>query len=209
MTTIASADGLELEAAWTSPTAEVRGVVVFCHPHPLQGGTMNAPLMKAVTGVLADAGLWVLRFNFRGVGASEGAWGEGIGEIEDVAGAMEAATATRPDDPIAVAGWSFGAATALHWQARTGSTLPYAGIAPPVEMSTGGRLPDPESLQAASRAFVIGDRDQFTTVDDLTEYAEAAGAVTHVVPGSDHFFYFREQVVGAHLADHLRSALEA
>jgi uncharacterized protein len=195
---IDTADGLTLEGAWSNPPGKITGVVVLAHPDPRQRGTMNAPLIKSVAGTLSDAGVAVLRFNFRGVGNSEGQPGNGTDEVADVDAAIRVATRTHQDLPVGIAGWSFGAAVALRWQAETGSTIPYAGIAPPVWFpdDRGRVLPEPETLAEADRLFVIGDRDQFTTVDDLRAYTEAIGARLEVLEGSDHFFFFREGAVG-------------
>jgi alpha/beta superfamily hydrolase len=204
-----TADGLALEAAWDLPPAGPVGAVVLCHPHPLQGGTMRAPLIRALASHLAGAGHAVLRFNFRGVGTSEGSWGGGEAEIADVAAAVEAATAEYQGLPTGIVGWSFGAVTSLRWQARERSELPWVGIAPPMRLTRGGSLPEPGRLAPARRLFVLGDRDQFVTVPDLGGYAAAAGAEVMVLPGSDHFFYFRERRVADAAAAHLagRSAL--
>jgi alpha/beta superfamily hydrolase len=209
--TITTVDGIGLESRWNLPAERPQGVAVLCHPHPLDGGTMNAPLMRAVTASLAEDGRAVLRFNFRGVGASEGRWGSGIGEVDDVAAAVAAARRRYPDLPLGLAGWSFGALTSLRWQARERSTLPWAGIAPPLRLSTGGDLPDPSVLAPARRLFIIGDRDQFTRDADLAEYARRAGGSFRLLQGSDHFFYFRERRVGSAVAGHLagRSDLDA
>jgi hypothetical protein len=202
VTDLRTSDGLTLEARWDSPEGHPAGVVVFCHPHPQQGGTMNAPLMRAVTGVLVDRGLNVLRFNFRGIGASEGRYDGGVGEVDDVAAAVGAARSAHPALPFGIAGWSFGAVTALGWQAREQDTSPYAGIAPPRRLSSGEEIIPPERLAPADRLFVLGDRDQFTTPAELQEYADAVGGRLEVLSGSDHFFYFREDRVGGRLADH-------
>jgi uncharacterized protein len=176
-----TADDLELEARWDRPD-EPQRCVVFCHPHPLQRGTMTAPLMVAVTEHLVDAGFAVLRFNFRGVGSSHGSHGHGIDELADIDAAIAAAASTHGDLPQAIAGWSFGAATALVWQARRGDGRPYAGIAPPVDSTRAPALPAP-------------DRDQFTSVDAISSYAATIGGTVEVLAGSDHFFYFREERV--------------
>jgi len=201
---IATSDGLTLEGAWSAPAAPPAGVVVLCHPDPRQRGTMAAPLIKSLAASMSEAGLAVLRFNFRGVGRSEGAVGDGAAEVADVAAAVAVATASHPLLPIGIAGWSFGAVVALRWQAQTGSDLPYAGIAPPVWLpdERGRLLPEPAELESADRLFVIGDRDQFTSVDDLRAYANSIGAVLKVLAGSDHFFFFREGVVGKALVEH-------
>lgn len=203
MTEITTADGLTLEGRWTLPQdGDASRVTVLCHPHPLHGGTMDSPLMRAIAGRLADHGHAVLRFNFRGVRGSEGSWGGGVAEQDDVAAAVGLAARTHPDLPLGVAGWSFGAATSLRWQYRDGSTLPWVGIGPPVELRDGGSLPPPGDLPPARRLFIIGDRDQFTTVEDLRAFTDAANARLEVLGGSDHFFHFRERVVADLAAAH-------
>ncbi len=196
-------DGAQLETIWSLPT-EPHAALVLCHPHPQHGGTMNAPLIAALARLLTKEGWAVLRFNFRGVGGSSGSWGGGEAEVNDVAAAMRAAQARHPRLPIHLAGWSFGAATALRWQARSGDTSPYVGIAPPVDSELTPRLPGPEELAEAKRTLILGDRDQFTPVDDLAAYAESIGARLEVLKGSDHFFHFRDvrvaELVAAALA---------
>ena len=141
---------------------------------------MRNPLMRGVTRGLSRSGFHVLRFNFRGVGHSDGAWGGGDPEIDDAAAAVIDAASTYPDLPMAVVGWSFGAVTALRWQARDGSSVQYAGIAPvigPVSMV----LPPVAALAPANRLFVIGDRDQFTPVRAVAEYGKAIGARVEII----------------------------
>lgn len=199
--TIEGNDGVRLEARWDRPP-NPQASIVFCHPHPQHGGTMAAPLMHKVTKGLVARGLAVLRFNFRGVGGSSGAWDGGLGEIDDVAAAVHHAGAELPDTPLGLAGWSFGAATALAWQAREQDSTPFAGIAPPVRTELVERLPQPQELPPARRLFIIGDRDQFVTVEDMTAYVDDAGGTLTVLNGSDHFFYFREDRVATLIADH-------
>ncbi len=151
---------------------------------------MHAPLMHRVTRGLVDAGLAVLRFNFRGVGASTGAWGGGTEEIKDVDAAVTAARDGHPDLTLSLAGWSFGALTSLRWQARTGDTSPYAGIALPL-----GMYSPPHTLARGRRTLIIGDRDQFATVAATRAYGEQIGATVEVLAGSDHFFVFRHDRV--------------
>ena len=199
---ITTADGVRLEVAWTEPTITAVGCVVLCHPHPLDGGTMNTPLLRTVAKTMADAGLRVLRFNFRGIGESQGTWGGGMGEVMDVAAAVEAAAVACPDLPQGVAGWSFGATTSLRWQAETGSTLPWVGIAPGILPYREASPPVVADLAPARRLIVHGDRDQFTAAAEMAAYAASFGATIEVVPGTDHFFFYRERWVGALAASH-------
>lgn len=202
-TELHTADGEVLEARWDEPEGAVTGRLVLCHPHPLHGGAMGAPFMVAVTRAMVERGIAVLRFNFRGVGASTGTHGGGGPEVADVAAAVAAAAGRSAALPLAVAGWSFGAVTALRWQAATSSTLPYGGVAPPVRSGVTPVLPAPEELAPARRVLVLGDRDQFVPTEELRAYAEAIGAAFELVKGSDHFFFFREERVAEILFSHL------
>jgi alpha/beta superfamily hydrolase len=148
----------------------------------------------------------VLRFNFRGVGGSSGRWSDGEGEINDVAAAVAAARARHPGLRQGIAGWSFGAATSLRWMSRDGAALPWVGIAPPVASSLTPPLPGPAQLKPAPRTFILGDRDQFIGVDELRVYSDSVGGTLHILGGSDHFFYFREERVGGLVASALCEA---
>jgi alpha/beta superfamily hydrolase len=87
-----------------------RGGVIICHPHPLYGGDMHNNVVNAIEEGFADKGFTTLRFNFRGVGASEGSYGEGRGEVEDLVGAVEFLKGQiNRDAVIMLAGYSFGA----------------------------------------------------------------------------------------------------
>lgn len=201
---IRAADGVLLEARWDVP-ADPAGAVVLCHPHPLMGGTMRVPLLRTVAAALVAAGQAVLRFNFRGVGASAGAWDDGRGEAHDLAAAVEAAHQAYAGLPQGLAGWSFGALMALRHQAAAGSDEALVAIAPPTRSASGLGLPDPASLRPASRLFIVGDRDRFSSAADLRRYAESTGAEISVLAGSDHFFFGREHRVGEAAAAHFAS----
>ncbi len=203
MTVIHTTDGLSLEARWDDAPGSAEAVVVLCHPHPLEGGTMSAPLLEKVAQSLNAADTHVLRFNFRGVGSSEGTWAGGVGETGDVAAAVEAAGLAFPGLRLGIVGWSFGATTSLRWQIETGSTLPWVGIAPGIHSYHGTDVPDASRLEPAERLIIIGDRDQFASVDSMRAFAAQSGARLEVLPGSDHFFYFREEAVGDLVATHL------
>ena len=126
------ADGLTFEGVVAQPdegTGPWPGVVI-CHPHPLHGGNMDNNVVLALALGLAQEGFVTLRFNFRGVGFSEGTWRNGVGQTDDTATAVRAAGIAFPDLRLGIAGWSFGATTSLHWQIETGSTLPWVGVAP-------------------------------------------------------------------------------
>lgn len=205
-TTLHTTDGIALQARWDLP-AEPRLAAVVCHPHPLYGGSMDLPLLRTLAACLAAAGCAVLRFNFRGVGESAGAWSDGPGEVADLAAAVAAARAEFPARPLGLAGWSFGALVALNWQSATKGGEPLVGIAPPARIGPGLALPDPASLAPARRLLLVGSRDQFADTGALEAYAGVVGAEVRVLPGSDHFFFGRERRVGEAAAAHLVGAI--
>jgi len=192
--TITTSDGVTLEVRIDSPDAPER-LTVFCHPHPLHGGSMNAPLMIAVTQRLVERGHSVFRFNFRGTGESSGSHDSGDAEQHDVAAAIE--HAGSGELPLGLAGWSFGAGTALRWLAAAGSTIPYVGIAPAAEDL-------PSELPEGSKRIILGDRDQVINGEAVRTYAETMGIELVVTPG-DHFFHGRGKKIG----DFVGEGLEA
>jgi alpha/beta superfamily hydrolase len=107
----------QLEAVLKAPPAPVAAAVV-CHPHPLGGGTMNNNVVYRLSRALVDAGVAVLRFNFRGVGASTGRHDGGAGEEDDARAALEVLAHHHPRLPLWMAGFSFGARVGLTVGAR-------------------------------------------------------------------------------------------
>ena len=102
----------QLEGILRAPPAPI-AVAVVCHPHPQHGGTMNNNVVYRTAKSLVEGGVAALRFNFRGVGASTGSYGQGVDEEQDVRAAIDFARAEIPDVPLWVAGFSFGARVGL------------------------------------------------------------------------------------------------
>ena len=199
---LATSDGLRLDALWDAPD-EPSAAVVFCHPHPLHGGSMRAPLLKKVTERLVGHGFGVLRFDFRGVGGSEGRHDHGVGEQLDIDAAWSELQGRADGARLGIVGWSFGAATSLNWVVDRSVDVPWVGIAPPVRSERTPALPTGDTGRGR-KAIVVGDRDQFVSPVELAGYAADVGAELHVMPGSDHFFYFREERLADLVADGLR-----
>lgn len=116
-----------LEAVLREPPQPIAAAVV-CHPHPLYGGTMNNNVVYRAAKALSDGGLATLRFNFRGVGASTGRYGEGVGEEEDARDAVAFLRKRYPTLPIWMAGFSFGARVGLTVGAREADVVKLLGI---------------------------------------------------------------------------------
>ncbi len=198
-----SSDGLALEAEIDEPVSP-KAAFVLCHPHPKMGGTMNAPLLLALTDALTGRGWAVLRFNFRGIGASEGQAGTGESETADAAGAVAFARLRWPRVPVAIAGWSFGAAVAVRVAARDPELLACVAIAPAVkpkpEVTAG--LPDPDSLELdVPTLFVCAENDELVDAAACAQWVETARADIVTLKGANHFFWGKyddlaEAVVG-------------
>ena len=204
--TISSGD-LRLEALLERPTYvrvpnaqrgnpdAVPGVVI-CHPHPRQGGNMYSGVVIGVADRLTASGFAVLRFNFRGVGESEGEFAWGSGETDDAEAAVETLSLVEGVDAsrIGIAGYSFGAAVALQAAMGSSSIQAVASIAcPAAQLRAFSGL---EMLQP--KLFVLGDHDHNFPADQFRfltrRYADPCKA--EIITGSDHFFRGAESEVG-------------
>ncbi len=166
---------------------------VVCHPHPQYGGDMDNPVVCAVAGALHDAGCATLRFNFRGVGASAGIFGDGVGEIEDARAAVRYMCARTGSARVTLAGYSFGAIVALQAGAPMDEVDCLIAIAPPLTFGE-SLLPDPCEKK---KLFILGDRDQFCTPAKLQQALVriAPPQAVVILPGADHFFAGHEGAV--------------
>jgi alpha/beta superfamily hydrolase len=189
--TVRSRDGLALEAALDAPD-DPKAVFVLCHPHPQMGGTMNAPLLLALRDEMVRRGWAVLRFNFRGIGASEGTSSTGVDEVADAGGALDHAAASFPGRPLAVGGWSFGAAVAVRLAAIEPALAGCVAIAPAVEAKPGvtAGLPAPGDLGVEVPLLVVyAANDKQVSPDACSAWGTAAGADVVRVDGANHFFW--------------------
>ncbi len=179
-------DGPALEG-WLGLAPELRGGLVMCHPHPLYGGDMENPVVIRAVEVAREAGLATLRFNFRGVGGSQGVHDEGWGEMEDVRAALALLSAHLPGGVRSgLGGYSFGAWVAARLAASMAQPPALALIAPPLGMS------DFDFLDGYRDEvlLVAGTRDEYCPTGDLDRLAKRLTAPTvRVIEGSDHFFF--------------------
>ena len=200
-----STDGLDLEASASEP-ASPTGVFVLCHPHPQMGGTMNAPLLLALRDKLVEGGWAVLRFNFRGIGSSEGDSADGIPEVADADGAVAAARERWPDLPIAIGGWSFGAAVALRVASDDDELVACAVVAPAIAPKPGitAGVPAASEVNFSAPVLVVcGENDKQVSAAECREWANEAGADYVEVPGANHFFWAKYEQLATIISDWL------
>lgn len=207
--TISSTDGLSLEAALDRPP-EPLAVLVLCHPHPKMGGTMNAPLLIALRDRLVDQGWAVVRFNFRGIGASQGEPSTGTAEVADAEGALVTARERFPGLPVAVAGWSFGGAVALRVASKDTGVAACVGIAPAIvarpRVTDGAPSADSFSFEGPT-LLICGANDDQVSPGDCREWAQQTGARFEEVRGANHFFWAKYEPLAELVGDFLDDAV--
>ncbi len=204
-----SSDGLSLEGCLSGP-ADPIGVLVFCHPHPQMGGTMNAPLLLAITEKLVERSWGVLRFNFRGIGSSEGESSTGIAEVADAEGALSFVAQRLSGRPVGIAGWSFGGAVALRAAIKHPELICCVAVAPAItprpEVTAGA--PPPEEFDFDGPTLLIGGaNDSQVSPEACRAWAEAAGADYVEMAGANHFFWAKYDPLATRIAGFLESAL--
>ncbi|HSC48582.1 MAG TPA: alpha/beta fold hydrolase [Gammaproteobacteria bacterium] len=177
-----------IEGLLDFPAAALVAVAVICHPHPLQGGAMHNKVAYILARAFNDLGALSLRFNFRGVGASEGSFDAGRGETEDALAAIDWLAAGNPGLPLWLAGFSFGAYVAL----RTQSQRPVARlvtVAPAVERFEAASVIDP----VCPWLLVQGDADEVVAPQGVLDWAAGRAHPPRiaVLPGAGHFFHGR------------------
>jgi len=197
----------DLEALWKEPEGPRAGAAVFAHPHPLHGGTLHDRVAFRAARALSRSGYGVLRFNFRGVGLSEGQFDSGRGETGDFRAALDEAE-RRGGRPLVAGGFSFGSAAALKAIAGDPRVAAFIGVGVPLTSEVMAHVPRPK-LPAL---FVVGAEDRIGPPAMLREWAEGSGRIVEV-PGADHFLEGKlgvlEESIGEFLAELAAGALRA
>lgn len=198
-----------LEAILDEPAATPPGgahaAVVFAHPHPEFGGTMHTKGVFQGAKGLARIGCVVLRFNFRGVGASAGAFDQGAGEMEDFTAALGYMAARYPDARLWAAGFSFGAWVALEVGASDDRVSALIAIAPPVATSHSGMTYEfPNTLASPKpKFFVQGEEDTICPLKALRQFYARLEEPKElvIIDGADHLFEGQTPEVGEALEE--------
>jgi alpha/beta superfamily hydrolase len=182
-----------------TPSAGVRAAVVFAHPHPQHGGTMHTKVVYQAAKALSRIGCAVLRFNFRGVGASAGSFDDGVGEAEDFRAGLDVMHERYPAIRLWAGGFSFGSWIALTVGAADPRVSALIGIAPPLSRF------DFESVGRSGKAkfFIQGERDELCPLRDMQQFYGRAEEPKElvIIDAADHLFDGRTAEVGEALED--------
>jgi alpha/beta superfamily hydrolase len=176
----------KMEALLDLPDGAPRGIALVAHPHPLYGGTMDNKVAATLARTFVALGYVAARFNFRGVGASEGVHDDGRGEVDDMAVMMAHMQEQYPGLPVALAGFSFGTFVQAQLQqrliaeGRPAERLVLVGTA-------AGKWPMPEV--PADTILIHGELDDTITLQQVFDWARPQDLPVLVIPGADHFFH--------------------
>ena len=176
-----------IECAIDRPAVAPQGLAVACHPHPQFGGTLDNKVVQTIARACLDVGWACVRFNFRGVGASEGVWDEGRGEVDDAL-AVAAHWRGRPEFaglPYLLGGFSFGAYVAVEASHRLGAGDPprrIVLIGPSTEKQAVPAVP-------ADTLVIHGESDDVVPLAATLAWARPQNLPVVVFPGVGHFFH--------------------
>ncbi|MCW9023919.1 MAG: alpha/beta fold hydrolase [Gammaproteobacteria bacterium] len=191
----------ELELVYRRVPNDRAPVAVICHPHPLHGGTLQNKVVHMLASGLNELGVHTVRFNFRGVGGSQGEFDSGIGESEDLLAVKKWVEAALPGSPVWLAGFSFGAYVAYR------SFTEFAAerlilVAPPVTMFEFTEIPEPD----VPWIVIQGTDDEIIAAEAVSAWVEqrqhAPEYFLHEETG--HFFHGRLNL----LKESLKVAIE-
>ena len=180
-------------------SAPTRMAALVCHPHPQFGGTMHNKVVFRIAQALGELGLPTLRFNYRGVGRSTGAYDDGRGEADDIRTALDALAARFPGAALCLAGFSFGAWLGLPIGCADARVRQLIGVGVPVSLLSVGALGGCDK----PKLIVQGAADQYGPLAALQPWYAALAEPKRltIVPQADHFFTQQQ----AELADAIRA----
>ena len=198
-----------LEGRYFHSKIENAPVVLLLHPHPQGGGTMNNKVVYNLFNTFTQRGFSALRFNFRGVGRSQGRFDNGQGELADAAAALDWVQAHNPDAAGCwIAGFSFGAWIGMQLLMRRPEIEGFISVAPPANLYDFSFLaPCP-----ADGLIVHGDADELVPIDAVKALATKLSAqrditVKHtLVPGANHFFQQKLEELNRIVGDYVDTA---
>jgi alpha/beta superfamily hydrolase len=184
------------------PPGESRGVAIVAHPHPLFGGTMDNKVVQTLARAFVQSGWTVVRFNFRGVGASAGVHDAGAGEARDF---LSVVSQVAPTGALAIAGFSFGSFVASHALVELALTREIEKV---VFVGTAAQrftvAPIPPELHEKT-LVVHGEQDDTVSLASVMDWARPISLPITVVPGGGHFFHGQLPLLKSLVTRHLFS----
>lgn len=195
-----------IEVLRDAPAADVtsRGVALVAHPHPLFGGTMDNKVVQTLARAFVQCGWTAVRFNFRGVGKTEGVYDEGRGEAQDLL-AVLSQVASDAAVPVALAGFSFGAFVTSHAALAVHAERAIAQL---VLIGTAASRFDvavlPPELHECT-LVVHGEQDDTVPLSAVLDWARPQSLPVTVVPGGGHFFHGQLPLLKSLVVRHLRA----
>lgn len=190
-----------IEVARDLPEGEARGTAIVAHPHPLFGGTLDNKVVQTLARAFVQCGWATLRFNFRGVGLSEGVHDAGGGECDDL---LALVAALAPQGPLALAGFSFGAFVTSHAVAALATDRAIEQV---VLVGTAASrftvAPLPEALRPVA-LVVHGEQDDTVPLAAVMDWARPQTLPVTVIPGVEHFFHGQLPLLKQLVVRHLR-----
>lgn len=179
-------DAGAIEVVCNVPPHSRAGIALVCHPHPLQGGTLDNKVAQTLAKTFFGLDYVAVRFNFRGVGTSEGAHDDGVGETEDALAVIAWARERYGTSlPLALAGFSFGSYVQTRVAQRTQAER-LVLVGPAVRRFPVGPVP-------ADTIVIHGEEDDIVPLADVLDWARPQALPIVVFPGCGHFFHGRLQ----------------
>ena len=180
----------DLACAIDEPVHALRGVVVLCHPHPQHGGTMDNKVVQTLARAFLQLGYRAVRFNFRGVGGSEGTWDDGRGEVDDALAVVAAQRLAAPGLALALGGFSFGGYVAAQAAARLAADPQHpAPVERLVLVSPATSRFELPAVVAPDTVVIHGEADDVVPLAATLAWARPQGLPVIVFPGVGHFFH--------------------
>lgn len=191
-----------LEVAIDRPLGAAMGTAVLAHPHPLHGGTLTNKVVQTLARACVLAGWTAVRFNFRGVGKSEGSYDEGRGELADLLSVVEQ---QAPSGPLVLAGFSFGAFVTANAASRIRGERDIQRLVL-VGTAASRFQVEPVSAELHTRTLVIhGEQDDTVPLHSVMDWARDQSLPVLVIPGGGHFFHGQLPLLRDLVLRHLRA----
>ena len=199
-----------LEGRYHKSTIKDAPIAVVLHPHPLHGGNMNNRVVYTLYNAFADSGFSVLRFNFRGVGRSQGSYDSGAGELSDAAYAFDWLQQVNTTSNLCwIGGYSFGALIAMQLMMRRPEIEGFVSVAPPADSEDFSFLaPCP-----SSGIIIHGEDDTNVPVESVKKLASKLDGQKNIsvrfqsIKGTDHFFKDKIEELSSAASTYIQGAL--